>query len=135
MAAETEAPNEIPPAEAVNAGAASSKKQLVDPWNVSGEVGEDGKTKAIDYTKLVEDFGTKLITSELLERFEKVTGHRPHRFLRRKIFFSERDLTTILDRHEKVRICWSFHGIRLTWGLTWDTGRALLPLHGQRSQQ
>lgn len=110
MAAEPEAPTEVPPAVATDAATtedAAVKKQLVDPWNVSGEVGEDGKVKAIDYTRLVEDFGTKLITPELLERFEKVTGHRPHRFMRRKIFFSERDLSLILDRHEKVRIVYT----------------------------
>ncbi|KAI1178398.1 tryptophanyl-tRNA synthetase [Nemania sp. FL0916] len=79
----------------------ASTKQTVDPWNVSGEVGEDGKVKAIDYTKLVEEFGTKLIDQEILDRFERVTGHKPHRFLRRQIVFSHRDLEVILDRHEK----------------------------------
>jgi tryptophanyl-tRNA synthetase len=102
MAAEPEAPTNAAPAVATDPTAPAAKKQLVDPWNVSGEVGEDGKAKAIDYNKLVEEFGTKLIDQTLLERFEKVTGHRPHRFLRRKIFFSERDLNLILDRHEKV---------------------------------
>lgn len=37
----------------------------------------------------------------LLERFERVTGQRPHRFLRRGIVFSHRDLTVILDRFEQ----------------------------------
>jgi tryptophanyl-tRNA synthetase len=76
-------------------------KQTVDPYNVAGEVGEDGVVKAIDYKKLVEEFGTKLIDKELLERFERVTGHRPHRFLRRGIVFSHRELDTILTRYEK----------------------------------
>ncbi|KAK9414729.1 putative tryptophan--tRNA ligase [Seiridium unicorne] len=101
MATEPEAPTEVAPAAAVDPTAGSAKKQLVDPWNVAGEVGEDGRAKAIDYNKLVEEFGTKLIDQALLERFEKVTGHKPHRFMRRKIFFSERDLNLILDRHEK----------------------------------
>ncbi|KAI1340883.1 hypothetical protein F5Y15DRAFT_378198 [Xylariaceae sp. FL0016] len=76
-------------------------KQTVDPWNVAGEIGDDGKVKAIDYKKLVEDFGTKLIDEPLLERFEKVTGHKPHRFMRRQIVFSHRELNVILDRYEK----------------------------------
>lgn len=77
-------------------------KQLIDPWNVQGEVGADGITKAINYMSLVEEFGTKLLSAEgTLERFERVTGHKPHRFMRRGIVFSHRDLDVILDRYEK----------------------------------
>ena len=76
--------------------------QDINPWSVSGEVGEDGKAKAIDYRKLVEEFGTSLIDDALLERFERVTGHKPHRFMRRQIVFSHRDLSLILDKYEKV---------------------------------
>ena len=68
---------------------------------VSGEVGEDGVMKAIDYSKLVDEFGTKRIDTALLERFEKVTGKKPHRFLRRGIVFSHRDFELILDRYER----------------------------------
>lgn len=68
---------------------------------VSGEVGEDGIMKAIDYSKLVDEFGTKRIDKALLERFEKVTGKKPHRFLRRGIVFSHRDFELILDRYER----------------------------------
>ncbi|RDL32042.1 Uncharacterized protein BP5553_09444 [Venustampulla echinocandica] len=78
-----------------------TKEQNVNPWSVSGEVNEDGTVKPIDYSKLVEQFGTKLIDEALLERFERVTGHKPHRFLRRQIVFSHRDLEVILDRFEK----------------------------------
>lgn len=39
--------------------------------------------KEIDYDKLIKDFGCKRIDDALLERFEKVTGHKPHVFLRR----------------------------------------------------
>ena len=52
----------------------------------------------IDYAKLVEQFGTKLIDDVLLERFERLTGQKPHRYLRRQIAFSHRDLEVILDR-------------------------------------
>ena len=83
---------------------AGSSKQDINPWSVSGEVGEDGKVKAIDYRKLVEEFGTARIDDALLERFERVTGHKPHRFMRREIVFSHRDLSLILDRFEKVCI-------------------------------
>jgi tryptophanyl-tRNA synthetase len=57
--------------------------------------------KAIDYNKLVEEFGTKKIDDELLARFERVTGKRPHHFLRRGIVFSHRDFEFILDRYER----------------------------------
>ncbi|KAI2643172.1 tryptophanyl-tRNA synthetase [Xylaria nigripes] len=97
MASQAEAPSaEVPPV-----ANPPSTKQNVDPWNVSGEIGEDGKVKAIDYKKLVEEFGTKLIDQELLDRFERVTGHKPHRFMRRQIVFSQRDMEVILDRYEK----------------------------------
>ncbi|KAG5944555.1 tryptophan--tRNA ligase [Claviceps sorghi] len=80
---------------------AASSKQDINPWSVSGEVGDDGKVKAIDYRKLIDDFGTSSIDEALLQRWEKVTGVRPHRFMRRGIFFSHRDLNMILDRYEK----------------------------------
>ncbi|KAF7559774.1 hypothetical protein G7046_g4385 [Stylonectria norvegica] len=80
---------------------AAAGKQDVNPWSVSGEMGEDGKVKAIDYRRLVEDFGTTLIDDALLDRFEKVTGHKPHRFMRRQIVFSHRDMSVILDKYEK----------------------------------
>lgn len=57
--------------------------------------------KAIDYNKLVDEFGTKRIDAELLARLERLTGKRPHRFLRRGIVFSHRDLEHILDRYER----------------------------------
>ncbi|KAK4657184.1 tryptophan--tRNA ligase [Podospora pseudocomata] len=85
------------PAEA----AAQGSKQTVDPWNVQGEVGADGQIKAINYDKLIEEFGTKKIDEELLARFERVTGKKPHHFLRRGIVFSHRDFELILDRYER----------------------------------
>ncbi len=54
-----------------------------------------------DYTKLIEQFGTKLIDDALLERFERLTGQKPHRFLRRQIAFSHRDFELILDKYEQ----------------------------------
>ncbi|RDA92236.1 hypothetical protein CP533_5724 [Ophiocordyceps camponoti-saundersi (nom. inval.)] len=91
----------LPESSAVPPEEQGSKQQDVNPWSVSGEVGEDGKVKAIDYRKLVDEFGTSLIDDALLERFERVTGHKPHRFMRRQIVFSHRDLSLILDRYEK----------------------------------
>ncbi|KAA1129781.1 hypothetical protein PGTUg99_002757 [Puccinia graminis f. sp. tritici] len=44
--------------------------QVVDPWDVKGAV-VDGVQMEIDYNKLIEQFGTKAITPQQLERFEK----------------------------------------------------------------
>lgn len=49
----------------------------------------------------MEEFGTKKIDQALLDRFERVTGKKPHRFLRRGIVFSHRDFELILDRYER----------------------------------
>lgn len=78
----------------------TSEEQKVDPFDVKGAI-VDGKVQAIDYEKLIRDFGTRRISPELLERFEKLTGHKPHIFLRRGMFFSHRDLERILDRYEQ----------------------------------
>jgi tryptophanyl-tRNA synthetase len=71
-------------------------KQLINPYDV---ILEEGKT--IDYDFLIKDFGCSHITPALIERIEKVTGKKAHRFLRRGIFFSHRDLEAILDAYEK----------------------------------
>ena len=65
-------------------------EQVVTPWDVQGSVTEDGKQTAIDYDKLIVQFGTRRIDDALLERFEKVTGHKPHPLIRRGMFFSHR---------------------------------------------
>ena len=67
----------------------TSHDQVVTPWEVEGAV-VDGKTRAIDYDKLIEQFGTRPINVEILQRFEQLTGRRPHVLLRRGIFFSHR---------------------------------------------
>ena len=77
-----------------------SKEQRITPFDVSGGIDEHGNPKAIDYDKLVDTFGSQRIDRVLLERFEKVTGHKPHRMLRRGLVFSHRDLNTILDKYE-----------------------------------
>lgn len=79
----------------------SSKEQIITPFNVSGGVDDHGKAKAIDYEKLIETFGSQRIDPPLLERFEKITGCKPHRLLRRGMVFSHRDLNLILDKYEQ----------------------------------
>jgi tryptophanyl-tRNA synthetase len=57
-------------------------EQRITPFDVSGGVDETGKILGIDYLKLTRDFGATPITADLIERFEKVTGHKAHRFMR-----------------------------------------------------
>ncbi|GME71983.1 unnamed protein product [Ambrosiozyma monospora] len=74
-------------------------EQKVTPWEVEGAV-VDGQSQGIDYEKLIKQFGTKPINQETLTRFKEVTGHEPHHFMRKGMFFSERDFNRILDLYE-----------------------------------
>ncbi|MDJ0270770.1 MAG: tryptophan--tRNA ligase [Aigarchaeota archaeon] len=65
----------------------------VTPWEVRGQV---------DYERLVKEFGTELITDELLQRLVSLAGGSNH-MLRRRIFFSHRDLNHALDDYEAGR--------------------------------
>ena len=80
-----------------------SKEQIVDPWTVQSE-------GTIDYDKLIEQFGSQRITQELIDRMERLTGKKPHRFLRRGIFFSHRDLSQILDLYEQGKKFYLYTG-------------------------
>ncbi len=66
-------------------------EMVVTPWEVRGKV---------DYERLIREFGTQPITENLLKKISKFTGDR-HIQLRRKLFFSHRDLDTVLDLYEK----------------------------------
>lgn len=78
-----------PPIDPSQEASTSASQQKITPWDVEGAV-VDGKQMAIDYDKLTREFGTKPIDATMLERFEKLTGHKPHTLLRRGIFFSHR---------------------------------------------
>ncbi|XP_071833523.1 tryptophan--tRNA ligase, cytoplasmic-like [Apostichopus japonicus] len=69
--------------------------QIVNPWEVVSK-----SEKGVDYDKLIKRFGSTRIDQALLDRFEKVTGHKPHHMLRRGIFFSQRDVHFILNCYE-----------------------------------
>lgn len=91
-----------------------------------GSVSNDGRQQAIDYDKLVDQFGTRRIDEKLLERFEKLTGRKPHVLLRRGMFFSHRfasnfvdmlfvssifrELDRILDRYEQGKPFYLYTG-------------------------
>jgi tryptophanyl-tRNA synthetase len=54
----------------------------------------------IDYNHLIEQFGTKLIDQPLLDRFERLTGRKPHLLLRRGTFFSHRLVLYLLSSRQ-----------------------------------
>lgn len=66
-------------------------EMVVTPWEVRGKV---------DYERLIREFGTQPMTDDLLRRVGAVTGDL-HLQLQRQIFFSHRDLDTVLDLYEK----------------------------------
>jgi len=78
---------------------------VVTPWTVTAK-SETG----VDYDKLVQKFGSELITSELLSRIESSTGVKPHHFLSRGIVFSHRDLQSILKTHEDKKPFYVYTG-------------------------
>ena len=69
----------------------NNEDMVVTPWEVKGKV---------DYERLIRDFGTQPITPELLKKVEKITG-KLHPQLKRHIFFSHRDLDTVLNLFDK----------------------------------
>ncbi|KAF2151433.1 tryptophanyl-tRNA synthetase-like protein [Myriangium duriaei CBS 260.36] len=79
----------------------AAAEQKIDPYTVSGARDAEGNIKAIDYEALRQRFNTPALTDEHLKRFEQVTGKKPHRLMRRRLFFSHRDFDKILDAYEK----------------------------------
>ena len=69
----------------------NNNEMVVTPWEVKGKV---------DYERLIREFGTQPLTTELIKKVEKHTGNL-HLQLERKIFFSHRDLDTVLDLYDK----------------------------------
>ena len=68
-----------------------AKEFKVTPWTVTGNV---------DYEKLTKEFGTEPLTDEILNRIKRHTKEL-HVLLRRKVFFSHRDMKWLLDEYEK----------------------------------
>lgn len=66
-------------------------EMVVTPWEVKGKV---------NYERLIREFGTQPLTEELLKKITKYTG-KLHLQLQRHLFFSHRDLDTVLELYEK----------------------------------
>ena len=67
------------------------EKFKVTPWEVKG---------AVDYSRLVKEFGTEPINDALILRIKKYTKD-VHFMLRRKVFFCHRDMNWLIDEQEK----------------------------------
>ena len=73
----------------------------VTPWKVEGFV---------DYLKLIQKFGCDAIDGKLIKRFEEVTRTKAHCWLRRGIFFSNKDLNDILNDYEAGKQIYLYTG-------------------------
>jgi len=82
-----------------------TEDDIVNPWNVEGK-----SDCGVDYDKLIKRFGSSKIDEELIVRFEKVTNRKAHHFLRRGLFFSHRDLYTILTLYESKKPFYLYTG-------------------------
>eukprot|EP00636_Phaeomonas_parva_P014981 CAMPEP_0118873780 /NCGR_PEP_ID=MMETSP1163-20130328/15445_1 /TAXON_ID=124430 /ORGANISM="Phaeomonas parva, Strain CCMP2877" /LENGTH=642 /DNA_ID=CAMNT_0006809087 /DNA_START=154 /DNA_END=2082 /DNA_ORIENTATION=- len=72
----------------------SGKGQEVTPWTAEAD-------DQFDYDVLVESFGSFYIEEDIIARVERLTNRRAHRFLRRGLFYSHRDLRQLLDLYER----------------------------------
>ncbi|XP_039281617.1 tryptophan--tRNA ligase, cytoplasmic [Nilaparvata lugens] len=78
---------------------------FVDPWNVNSKA-----DTGIDYDKLIVRFGSSKIDEELLSRWSKVIKAPLHHLLRRQVFFSHRDMHTILKYVEEGKSFYLYTG-------------------------
>ena len=83
----------------------TNDEDVVTPWDVSSN-----NDTGIDYDKLIKKFGSSKIDDELLGRFERITGRKPHHFLKRGIFFSHRDVHIILNLYEQGKPFYLYTG-------------------------
>ena len=77
----------------------------VTPWAVNTT-----SEKGIDYDKLIDKYGCFKITDEMIAKIEELTGERAHRFIRRGIFFCQRDLDLCLKAYENKELFYLYTG-------------------------
>uniref|UniRef100_A0A182NL84 Tryptophan--tRNA ligase, cytoplasmic n=1 Tax=Anopheles dirus TaxID=7168 RepID=A0A182NL84_9DIPT len=85
--------------------AVAVEEDVVDPWTVTST-----SVAGIDYDKLIKRFGSSHIDAALIERLEKVAGKPVHHLIRRGIFFSHRDLHTLLNAVESGKKFYLYTG-------------------------
>ena len=92
----------------------------VTPYEVTG---------AVDYDRLIREFGLQRITDEQLQRLKKHTGTL-HHLLKRKLFFAHRDLNFALEHYEKNNLflytgCGPSGPIHMGHAIIWEFTRWL----------
>ncbi|CAD25963.1 TRYPTOPHANYL tRNA SYNTHETASE [Encephalitozoon cuniculi GB-M1] len=71
-------------------------EQRITPWDVE-VVSTDEVPVAIDYDKIINQFGCEKFNQALADRLEKLSGKPAHYFFRRGIVFAHRDFNLLLD--------------------------------------
>lgn len=71
-------------------------EQKITPWTVEAEKDGD-KMTAIDYDRVISQFGCEKCTPELFKELATVTRKPLHRLLRRNLAFAHRDFDKILE--------------------------------------
>nr|KAG5711916.1 hypothetical protein BaRGS_026357 [Batillaria attramentaria] len=82
--------------DAPNDGDNAKDEDVVDPWTV-----HSASDTGVDYDKLIVRFGSSKIDDALIQRMEAVIKRPVHHLIRRGLFFSQRDMHTVLDHYEK----------------------------------
>lgn len=77
----------------------------VNPWEVISK-----SATGVDYDKLIKRFGSSKIDAELIASVERITGKPAHHLLKRGMFFSHRDLQTILSLYEQGKPFYLYTG-------------------------
>ncbi|CAF4938996.1 unnamed protein product [Rotaria sp. Silwood1] len=78
---------------------------VVNPWEVKAE-----SMTGVDYDKIIVRFGSLHLTDDLVQRMQTIIQRPIHHFIRRRIFFSHRDLETILDAYERKKPFYLYTG-------------------------
>jgi len=81
-----------------------NNNQHIDPWCAKASI------NGFNYSKLIDQFGTKPITPELIKRIETVTKMPVHTMLRRGIFFSQQSLEDFLTHYEQGKPVFLYTG-------------------------
>lgn len=81
------------------------EEDVVNPWEVASS-----SDKGVDYDKLIKRFGSSKVDEELIKRIENVTGKPAHHFLKRGVFFSQRDMHQILNLVEQKKPFYLYTG-------------------------
>lgn len=67
----------------------------ITPWTAKTD------DVSFKYDDIITKFGVSPINEDLIKQFELVTNQKPHKWLRRGIFFAHQDINLLLDNYQK----------------------------------